>query len=531
MRSLALSTTSPKILQSHPRLSLHFGSKVCLFLKDFLGGLGKILSWNKFFEKCESADVTDDKVKEVLATVNLSLKQSLQSGTPENNFSCQALARLLLFFALSISDGARRKGKNKGQSNKANWLDVQRRIQKFVTSVPKGRIRDQLYQSYTDDKIAQLATMSTRARGSADENFYTTILLFFMYEAEKGLFEDDFLRRIVSKDDQRIPDRAATVLIDRLTHSSQSLFEEKTQAVRPLFVVRDSQHSRLDAFFQRHSIYRADADRKRQMQCIIYRPKRTNPRELMKTFLSVYQQDGTPEEPGGFSYTHIYEPPLSGQQNRFSGGKVIPLDDAIYMMGGQRPLEKRRRILPFDSVKVIAIRWHDIDRDHNLFPALVMTTNYTGNIMISRAAVRLSPLFHSDEVPLKAVPIDKLEDDLKADKRLEEAHIAALSNHSDQDKGLIKSVHPLTLQNADTKLLSRQILMMCNNDPHTKSGLAAPDGFSRKEGRRKIKLNTHALDYAVSSALGDLEDNPYVNEDGEAFDLWLHTRFGPLALD
>ncbi len=521
----------PKILHFTQKLVCFLGRNHVFSQKAFFGGLCKALSWKKFFEKCESNDVTDDKVEDVFSTVNSSLKQSLKSGTPENNFSCQALARLLLFFALSISDDDREKGKNKGQSNKASWLGVKRRLETFVSEVPKGRVSKQLCQTYTDDKIAQLATMSTRTRGTADQNFYTTLLLFLMYEAEKGLFENDFLRRMVSKEDQRIPSLAATVLIDRLTHSSQSHFEEKTRPVRPLFVVRDSQHARLDTYFQRHSIYRADADRKRQMQCVIYRPKRTNPKELMKTFLSVYQQDGTPEEPGGFSYTHIYQPPEAGQQNRFSGGKVIPLDDAVYMMGGQRPLEKRRRILPFDSVKVIAFRWFDIDRNHPLFPALVMTTNYKGEIMVSRAAVRLTPLSHSNEVPLKAVSVDSLEDNLKADKKLEEEYIAALSDHSDQDKDLIRLAHPLTLQKADTKALSEKILMMCNNDPHTKSGLAAPDGFSRKEGRKMIKLNTHALDYALSTALGDLEGNPYINEDGEAFDLWLHTRFGPLALD
>ena len=59
---------------------------------------------------------------------------------------------------------------------------------------------------------------------------------------------------------------------------------------------------------------------------------------------------------------HVYEPPedTTGKMRRLSLGRVLPMDDGVYLVGGQRDDHARRE--PFKSLKVLALPWEDKGR-------------------------------------------------------------------------------------------------------------------------------------------------------------------------
>lgn len=500
---------------------------------------GRKLAWARFVDRTKERD--QNEILAALVWANDSFRESLKAGSPVRGLSCQAISRLLLFEALCISDDGRQQRRHAKESssntNAPKWTELKRRIETFVSETAPPQIAPLLCRTYTDDKIAQLGTLAARSRGSTDNNFFSTILLYLMHQDARGAFKNEFLHAITSPEDQRFSRSAGTILIDRLTGGNRATVDEKTREIRPLFVVREDQHSKFEEYFRRHSVPRNKEGKRttqRQLQCIVYRPMRTNPCEVMKTYVSVYEQRSSALDSGGFSYTHIYDPPKAVQQKRFSGGRVLPLDDGIYLLGGQRPLEEydNPKPLPFDSLKVIAIRWHDIQRFHSILPALVMTTNYAGKLMVTRAAMRLTPIRHSGDLRLKSVPFLDLETDLMNDLEQEEAEVASIEGITETEISAMKEVFPLLTPDFSPSETADQIARICNNDPHTEAGWSAPSGFSRKGGRRgDQRLTTESLNYMISNALGESDTNNFQNEKCEAFNLWLHTRFGPLSLD
>lgn len=422
--------------------------------------------------------------------------------------------------ALSFADEGRGSG-----TYKPAWTKLSGQLKKFTDELP-DTFDGLKHATYTDDTIGQFATLSSRSKGSDDPFFYSTLLMFLIHEASTGGLDGDYMRMLSSRSDRLYPRRVVNLIADRLD-GLPATPEESMREIRQTFLVKESLHRKFDEYVQKRSI---DCGRStsKQLSLVLYRPTRREPSRFIKTYVSIYEQSSEYVESSGFDYTHIYRPPESGRQDRFSRGKIIPLDDALYLVGGQRPLEDHNRPRPFSSIKAISIKWIDIERNHEVFPILAMTTNYDGKLLVSRAAARLSPVGHSKDLTLRTIEFDNLHTSLLEDQTKEVKFIQDIEDVSDDEKKAIGELFPLTRSGADPKVLAKQISTLSNNDPHTDHGWAVPPGFGI--GTSAV-LDADTLRYKISEALGVSKGKPYKDQDGASFNLWNDTRFGPLSID
>lgn len=491
------------------------------------------MAWDQFTKKAE--EVSAERLASVFEWVNDTLRESLVLGQPVGGLSVQSMCRLLLFMSIGISDAKRQSKKTTSQSNAVSWTELSNEINKFSGKLPNS-ISKSICRSFTDDKVSQLATISTRQKGSNEPYFYTTILLFLIKRYTDGYFDTEFFHRMCSKEDRSYPIRSLSVLIDKFNFGIVADHESKTRELRPLFMIKDEIYGKFADYFSTCSIESSRKDKRKQLQVVMYRPMRSDPLSVMKTYLSVYEQGDSYAEQSSFTYTHIYKPPQSIQEDRFSGGKLLTLDDAIYLVGGQRPLSLRREALPFSSLKVMVIRWIDIERRHALFPMLIMSTNYGGRPIVSRAAGRLTPVDNSKKVELGSVKFDDLESDLAVDRKVEQQVLTELTSAG--AKSHMDSLFPIADKGTNLNEVARQISFFCNNDPHTLGGWAVPSGYTKQtvpSGRRSRtetkNLTSEALSFLVSDALGEGTESQFKNETNEPYNIWLNTRFGPLGLE
>lgn len=486
------------------------------------------MPWEDFLRQVDHLD--EVRLREVLKWLDDAIRESLRTGESTAGLSSQSVSRMLLFLALSISDNARLAGTSKSQINSANWTALRNDIEAFVESMP-DLLRSLSFRSFSDDKIAQTATISTRTRGVIGQYFYSTVVLYIMNQSSSGNLDTDFFRRIAPREDRLFPVRAMSAIVNRFNFGLPQAEESRTQEMRINFLVKDSLYEKLNEYFNRYSVNIGGDKPRKQLHMIIYRPMRSNPRQFIKTFVSMYEKKAPFLESSSFSFTHIYDPPRDGHQKRFSSGKVIPLDDAIYFIGGQRPLQESTEPAPFFSLKVIAIRWDDLDRFHVLFPALVLTTSYRGKLMISRAAIRITPIDHSSKIVLKSVSIEELAGNLREDTAKEVSILEQLANISGEKSDEIKDRLKVGNEDDDFFAIAKQICMLANNEPRSDAGWSVPPGYFKGKGSKRKSLTKEEVNYLISEALGEGMMARFENELGESFNIWTDGRFGPLNLE
>ncbi|MEM6890261.1 MAG: hypothetical protein AAF636_19320 [Pseudomonadota bacterium] len=477
------------------------------------------MTWEVFSAK---AEILNKKQRaETLKWINQSLRNSLVSGYEVEDLSCQRLARLMLLKALSITD----EGQSTG-AYKPAWTQLKEKVNTFAEALPEA-FDGLKHTTFTDDTIGQFATLSSRKKGSSSKYFYSTILMFLIHEASSGGLDSDYMKLLAPRSDRLYPLRVVKLISDRLD-GLQPVPLERTREIRQTFNVKETLHQKFVEYVQRRSV-ECGRTKINQLSLVIYRPTRREPCRLMKTFMSIYERRSEHIEASGFDYTHIYQPPEEGGQDRLSTGKVIPLDDALYLVGGQRPLEGHDKPIPFSSMKAVAIRWADIGKNHDVFPVIAMTTNYDGQLLATRAVARLSPIGHSDDMSeLRTVDLTELANSLERDQEVERSYVKAIENITEEAANKVSELFPLTKNSANCEKLAADISRLCNNDPHTDHGWAAPPDFSLTE---TDPLTTEALQYKVSQAMRGSKGKSYTNNAGMPFNLWNHTRFGPLSIE
>ncbi|MEJ1992393.1 MAG: hypothetical protein P8X50_12025 [Maritimibacter sp.] len=254
----------------------------------------------------------------------------------------------------------------------------------------------------------------------------------------------------------------------------------------------------------------------------------------MKSFLAISEPSGVFQDKDAYAFSHIYVPPSPTGQKRFSGGKVIPLQDGVYLVGGQRPYSTDRQGVPFSSIKVIASRWHDLDRGHKIFPALTMSTNYLGVPIVGRAAIRATPIGHSEKIDLGSVDLSDLRNDLLKDMKKEKDFVDSLSGKGEDFRSLADSF--LTYE-SESKIAqyAKEIINIVNNGPGKSDLWDAPIDFKKpvkvrgKETHQRLTKDT--LRSAISEAMQIGMADEYRDADSSPFDFWKNLRFGPLEIE
>jgi hypothetical protein len=125
------------------------------------------------------------RISSALTKVNEDIRESLVSGREYRDYSATALARIILFKALSVYDSQTQDPQNNRKINIIEWKPVVEEIHAFVASLP-DRVRAVCCNSISDDMLSGFATLSSRRKGSTKAYFYSTLQLYIIWCAAKG---------------------------------------------------------------------------------------------------------------------------------------------------------------------------------------------------------------------------------------------------------------------------------------------------------------------------------------------------------
>ena len=488
------------------------------------------MPWSDLQKKFVEANF--ETTKACVQWVEDTFRASLESGQTEQGLSSNRLARIILFYAITCSDIAKRSGSRKTVStNVAKWKELAQEINEFSAAV-SSEISSLFCAEFGDDNIGQFATLAGRKRGVQKRYYYSTLLFFVMHLQEKGRLADELFGRFASRDDKGFIANSLRVVSNVLDEGLPTVAAEPHREVRVRINVKEENFKKYQTFHHRFDF--GDINRS-ESHFVVYRTMRSNPTAVMKSFLAISEPSGIYQDKDAYAFSHIYVPPNATGEKRFSGGKLLPLDDGVYLVGGQRPYSRVRRGVPFSSIKVLALRWHDLERGHKLFPALTLSANYRGVPIVSRAAVRVTPVSHSSKLRLGKVDLADMLHDLSADLEVEKRFIS--------EQELDEAAKSMAMESFLTGMgdeavadFSKELIRIVNNGPGHGERWDAPVDFSKqvKQGQRMQaqRLTKDALRSAVSEAMQTgMAADEYKDADGTPFDFWKHLRFGPIEIE
>lgn len=479
--------------------------------------------------------LNESRIATIFTALNDELRTELTSTTSTTStVSVTSLARLLLFYAYSLSDDKKTTNKS-ASANSPGWIGVDNEISEFLLTLPEPVARC-CFRSYTDDKIAQFATLASRVKGTPSPYFYSTLVLFLIHLNDNGSFDKPYLLAILSKDDAKLVSSLAHLVSNRFNRalstgeqpSPDAPATDFEAAVR--FNILQTNNKKLTRFIDYYS-----SGEKGIAHMVMYRAMKSDPSRLMKTFLTLSPPTHVNYGANNAVFSHFYKAPMEKREKnlRFSSGKALPLDQGVYLVGGQRPWAPDSRRHPFSSLKVIALEWIDLDQCHPLMSVLVMSTNYKGKIFISRAVARVTPFVHHSDVELEALKISDLTKNLQADYHRESRYIEGeIKNNNDTLWDGKNGEHFLVnLDQSDAPTVADFITRNTNNNPRGNDAWTVREGFTRVADKNTESLTSAKLQSAIEDSLTDNKNNTFENHSGEPYDVWSSTRFGPLSSD
>jgi hypothetical protein len=239
---------------------------------------------------------------------------------------------------------------------------------------------------------------------------------------------------------------------------------------------------------------------------ICYRNGASQPHQVLKSFLAI--KAPTASEPH-YTFAHYYEVPSLGEQSRVSRGHVVVLESGAYLVGGHRPLADEVRTDPAGSLEVIVLPWTDVKVPESLLQAITLTSNYDGEPIVSRMAIRATSVQKYADLssPLDTIELDKLLSSIESD-------------FSDEEK---TGKSPFTRTSPQMQL--RRILSFTNNISGRDTALTFR--LIGSPGEKALDVQQ-----VLDDTFGTEEDPRYVADElaDFKFDFWRDVRFGPLSV-
>jgi len=463
-----------------------------------------------------------------MTKLNDLVKSAVINNTPVlQRLSYPAVARTLMFRAYALAKSKR--SKKKSDAYKPAWEHLAREILELSTAV-SSEMSAVFCDSVGDKKLSQFATMSATEKGTLDKFFYSTVLLYITLLDDDCFLRDDYFSRLQCPSDNDLRSTIEEVFLAILEDRTVDERHQHRTSVR--FMIEDYNLTRVQKFVDH---FRSPDDGCAHL--VLYRSSKSNPLRLMKSFLAISPPErantGTPAniaQTSSFGYTHIYRPPQAENKPRFSSGKIVPLENGLYFVGGQNPLvDPSNPRSPFKGLKVIVFRWPEIDRLDSRLHGAVLSTNYRGEVIATSLVARITPAYHSNQLNLGAIGLAELSSDLKEDERQEmEILRGSYPNvHSDPDAlparfGLPRSdeIH------ADT---AADIVQRTDNALGDALGWEVLDGVIRKASTEKktVPVTKAAFEALMERAL---RDSNFSDSDGSVPTVWSMLRVGPLSL-
>lgn len=471
----------------------------------------------------------------IFSKLNLGLKDGIAKRKPFLGVDCILFARLVYQIALSFGD-SHRLGSGSSTTNAPKWNILADKIQSFVDNLPEF-VQDNCCSIISKTNLSQFASLATRKQGLGHKHYYSTIALFVCQFSQTDEFQSEYLKLVLTNEERNLPGRlfaAAKSLIDGTENDNteKEAMDHPSFGVSLSFEVEQNHKSDVDSWVDSFSFGRDQC-----AHMILYRPMRKNPERLMKSFLAISPPKRLDHHKDSHAFTHVYNPPTRAGNTRLGYGKIIPLEHALYFVGGQRakvddknPLGNRR---PFSSMKIIAFNWTDIKARHSLIPGLAISTNYDGEVISSRIFGRITAFDESSMVDLKNFSANDLVKNLKKELKSERKHIEHCLDDSSEDRelwNLHNAERFIGSQNdEDLEELAQSILKGCNNNPASETGWQTPFGYVRPSEKGQSVLNRDLLTGELSQCLLSSEGESFTR-DGQQFSLWTDIRFSPLNI-
>ena len=455
----------------------------------------------------------DGKARGLIASLDSAIRNDGREGSGSYPLRFSTVARNIQYLALALHETKRIGSPKKLQPQ---WNDV---LELYAAFTEAHSALDFLPKAVTDDDLLGLCGFSTRRRGSQKPNFYSAMVLFFTYVMEErkvGVAELEFIRVCMPEGERDFATQIGEWFRARLSPGGEEHpTENQSKAKRhefPIVNVGYTYHPALNEDFRSFvEHFKVDGDGNAHFVC--YRPRNEHPNQLVKSFLAIRPPAAGTET---FRFVHIYKMPSTGSQRRISIGAVLPLDGGVCLVGGQRQMTaQKERTVPFTNLKIIVLPWAAISIREKMFGGLAMSADYSGENLVSRIAVRCTPIAHSDDIMLDAMPLAEVEKDLSHDLARERGLLT-----DNDDRFRIEGTYG-----------ARRIAELANNYP---AHWEAPPGFyelGRQHTITKSPLEKHHIQEAIADGLGSEGDPKFRLKDGKPFIFWRHLRFGPLTGD
>jgi len=462
------------------------------------------------------ADGQASQVERCLAEVDRIVRQDgRNSGGGVYPLRFSSLARYVHYLALSIAEGQRA-----GTATKLRpaWAALREEITAFTSK--HVALQDYLSRIFSEHDLDHFATMSTRRTGSQDKKLYPTIVLFIVDRFEAGAKEgaegsgreNPFLAFAIPEGERDLPARLRSFVVERLqSPTSGGTNPVKHPAINVEYTFSGENLPRLRGFMEN---FESPEDKGAHFIC--YRPRHENPAQLVKSFIAIKppQRRGYESQMRNlqsYGFVHLYEQPDMGAQKRISLGEVLPLEDGVCFVGGQRTLRERQPLYaqPLNALKVIAVSWNAIENLEYVFGGVAMSATYQRKHLVSCVALKATSIHHSKFLSLQPVRLDQLVDDLKKDAATE----AKMPGYDDRYK-------------KDVDWVATRIATLANNDPSNWE--VPPNHYAvGGKGEDRASLEGHNIDAALAQ-LGTENRPKFKSEKGKAFTFWTGLRFGPL---
>lgn len=477
-------------------------------------------------------ELEETKLAKILEEFNELLRTLVTKRSIHGKLDHPKLARHIQYLAMAIAEdkNSRRTKRSKnrvdGEQDEEQaikgpaWMDVANAINNLCKLL-NGAFGKKLPLAVSNDNMSAFASFKTASTGVKAQNFYVAVALYIIHAEETGETNRPFFKFAVPQRERDLPKILFEELRAALRSEVSTDDADPNHEITVNFNIKKSNTENFARYFDQYT-FSEDG----RLHLVVYRPMRTKPTSLIKTFCSISRHQ---QEANSFGFAHFYEPIDGSEQNRFSAGKVLPMENGLYLAGGQKPqVSEGRTDQPFHSLKTLAFRWAEINNNQPLLPGLAMSTNYSGQQLISRVVARVTAISHSDDVELREVANGELVANLKADM--------------DEEKKLFKHAKDNNLkfhenaanfpQSTDKKSLesvAAKILSLTNNRPSQSAGFGVPDGCSYVSGEKKSSLSASRLETIIEDAMSTA-DQACVKPGNEPYDFWADTRFGPLTI-
>jgi len=439
--------------------------------------------------------------------------------------SLAALARHIHYLALAPAEQKRKKTTT---HLRPSWAHVVHLYDKFRQRVGADLFLD---PAIKNQDLMRFCSFDTRRHGSGSKTFYSSLAVLLVDMVEQGTYASEFVNFALPSCEWGLVEAVVQYLLegDAQAHPT-SPGETKTSDPEGTskfpefglkFAYAPAKLNDLRAF---HNSFRSESS-DLGAHFICYRPRKSDPTELMKTFLAIMPPEAH-EDLTSFNFVHIYQAPNTKTKQRIALGKVLPLHEGLYLVGGQKetqtPLPSGPT--PFRTLKVISMAWRSIEVFDHLLSGLVMSANNQGEHIVSRIALKATPLDHSSKVALGAIGLHELANDLKEDMRKEIAHLDEIgAPPAEFDRFELQRAG--AEMEAAAKRLAVSIAGKTNNDPTIWD---LPEGISAKKPKQPT-LTKAMVDLNLEETFGSDGRPRYTDNFGKNFEFWSSIRFGVLA--